>query len=390
MTIFFLSYEHDPVVQGGMGGFRKIWELAAQCRSLGHRAVLFVPAGTRLQEFHDLEVLEISYLNLPIIRPLLIYGQLFVRPLLQAVKARPDVIYMRTMHSPLSVLLSRITRAPLLIEVNGDSYSHYLARHASALRLGLIKLIDRINFRSADKIIPISTGLQEMLWQRYQVPPEKTVLIESATDPEMFRPLDGHACRQTLGLDPSDRYVGFVGSFFRHQGIEVLIDAAPTILRRFPDVRFLLVGDGVMRQPWANEIVKRGLSAAFIFTGQVPYSEVPLYIGAMDLCVAPFLADRGDASPLKLFDYLACGRPVVASSIPPLHDLLSRAQGIASVPPEDPEALGKEIIRFLEDQETARRLGQKGREWVLETHSWRAVAERLLRVCEELLRERRR
>lgn len=388
MTIFFLSYEHDAVVQGGMGGFRKIWELASQCQNLGHRPILFVPSGTRLREFASLEVVEIPYLDLPVLRPLLIYLLLFVAPLLRAARAAPDVIYMRTMHSPLSVLLSRITRAPLLIEVNGDSYSHYLARRASAFRLDLIKLIDWINFRYCDRIIPISKGLQEMLWQRYQVPPEKTVLIESATDPELFHPMDRLACRQRLGLDPSGRYVGFVGSFFRHQGIDVLIDAAPTVLRRFADVRFLLVGDGVMRRAWTETIARRGLSASFVFTGQVPYSEVPLYIGATELCVAPFLADRGDASPLKLFDYLACGRPVVASNIRPLHDLLSRAQGIASVPPEDPEALGKEIVRFLEDQDAARRLGQKGREWVLEAHSWRAAAERLLRVCEEVLQER--
>lgn len=390
VTIFFLSYEHDAVVQGGIGGFRKIWDLASQCQNLGHRAILFVPSGTRLREFASLEVVEIPYLDLPVLRPLLIYLLLFVAPLLRAARAAPDVIYMRTMHSPLSVLLSRITRVPLLIEVNGDSYSHYRARHASAFRLGLIKLIDRINFRYCDRIIPISKGLQEMLWQRYQVPPEKTVLIESATDPELFRPLNGHTCRQRLGLDPTGRYVGFVGSFFRHQGIDILIDAAPTIVRRFPDVIFLLVGDGIMRQAWAERISKRGLSASFVFTGQVPYDEVPLHIAATKVCVAPFLADRGDASPLKLFDYLACGRPVVASAIPPLHDLLSRAQGIASVPPEEAEALAKEIIRLLEDEEAARRLGEQGRQWVLEAHSWQAAAERLLLVCEEVLQERRR
>lgn len=389
MTIFLLSYEHDPVVQGGMGGFRKIWELASQCQNLGHRPILFVPSGTRFREFASLEVVEIPYLDLPVLRPLLIYLLLFVAPLLLAARAAPDIIYMRTMHSPLSVLLSRITRAPLLIEVNGDSYFYYLARRASAFRLGLIKLIDRINFRYCDRIIPISKGLQEMLWQRYQVPPEKTLLIESATDPELFRPLDGHACRQTLGLDPSGRYVGFVGSFFQHQGIDILIDAAPTILRRFPDVGFLLVGDGVMRRAWAEKVSARGLSASFLFTGQVPYSEVPLYIGATELCVAPFLADRGDASPLKLFDYLACGRPVVASNIRPLHDLLSRAQGIASVPPEEPETLSKEIVRLLEDREAAWRLGEEGRQWVLQAHSWHSAVQRLLQLCEEALQERR-
>lgn len=138
VTLFLLSYERDPVVQGGMGGFRKIWELAAQCRSLGHRIVLFVPAGTRLREFPLLDVVEIPYLDLPLLRPLLIYLQLLVFPLPWAAKSTPDIIYMRTMHSPLSIFLAKATRVPLLIEVNGDSYAHYRARSASALRLDLI------------------------------------------------------------------------------------------------------------------------------------------------------------------------------------------------------------------------------------------------------------
>lgn len=139
-----------------------------------------------------------------------------------------------------------------------------------------------------------------------------------------------------------------------------------------------------------EKVSAQGIAASFLLTGQVPYPGVPLYIGAMDLCVAPFLADRDDASPLKLFDYLACGRPVVVSAIPQLHDLLSRAKGIISVPPEEPEALAKEIVRLLEDQEPAWRLGEKGRQWVLQTHSWHSATRHLLQLCEEVLQGRRR
>ena len=92
--------------------------------------------------------------------------------------------------------------------------------------------------------------------QRYRrcgIPLKKTAVIERGSNVDLFRPEDPKVCRERLELDPTGYYVGFMGTFFRYQGIDILIEAAPWILKRFPDARFLIVGDGVMKRPWLKK-----------------------------------------------------------------------------------------------------------------------------------------
>ncbi|MBI3637929.1 MAG: glycosyltransferase, partial [Candidatus Rokubacteria bacterium] len=381
MTFFILFYEHDRVVHADMGGFRKAWVLAEHLRALGHRVVVFGPAGSRPPDVEGVEAVEVPYVDLPVLRPLLVYLQLFWRPLLAARRGRPDVVYIRPLNSPLPILLARILGARLVVEVNGDSLALYEALGASWLRRAFVRWMERLNVLAADVVIPLTGGLERMLDTRHGVPPARVRVIESGSDTDLFRPLDGAACRHALGLDPSARYVGFVGSFLAHQGIDTLIAAAPHVLARCPAARFLLVGDGVMRSRWEERVAAAGLSDRFVFTGQVPYRDVPRYVAAMDVCVAPFSANRGETSPLKVFDSLACGKPVIASGIESILGLAEGCAALVTVPPEQPERLAGAIAPLLDDPEAARRLGATGRDWVLARHTWRAVAEDIVDAC---------
>ena len=224
-----------------------------------------------------------------------------------------------------------------------------------------------------------------MVQTRYGIPLEKTAVVESGSNVDLFKPEDPQRCRQHLGLDPAGPYVGFVGSFFRYQGIDTLIEAAPAILERVPDARFLIVGDGVMREPWLEKVTGRGLQSAFRFPGRVPYADVARYINAMDVCVAPFLASRGETSPLKLFDYLACGKPVVVSAIPSVEEWIEESKGMLAIPPEDPEVLAGAIIELLADRRRQRRLGEEGRAFVVAEHSWGRIAQKVAALCQETL-----
>lgn len=114
----------------------------------------------------------------------------------------------------------------------------------------------------------------------------------------LFRPLKKEECCHKIGIDPSFFYIGFVGSFFIHQGINTLIDAAPGILSKFTNTRFLLIGDGPMMDTWKNKVNQKGLQEAFIFTCQVSYKKVPEYICAMDIWAAPH--QKTAISPLSL------------------------------------------------------------------------------------------
>jgi glycosyltransferase involved in cell wall biosynthesis len=195
------------------------------------------------------------------------------------------------------------------------------------------------------------------------------------------------ASRRALGLAEKPT-VGFIGTFFPYQGVSTLIAAAPAILAACPAARFLVVGDGPARAEWEARARAAGVAAAFHFPGQVPHAEVGTWINAMDVCVAPFVADRGEGSPLKLFDYFACARPVVASDIPAVRHIVEESGACVAVPPEDAGALTSAVARLLGDVGARTRMGWAGRAWVVRDHGWNAVAARVLDVCAAARAER--
>jgi glycosyltransferase involved in cell wall biosynthesis len=178
-----------------------------------------------------------------------------------------------------------------------------------------------------------------------------------------------------LGLDRD--YIGFVGSFYRYQGLQCLLDAMAIIRRTRPSVHLLLVGDGEAGQELKQEADRLALNPCITWAGRIPYQEVPTWIGAMTLCVAPFRGDRGETSPVKIFDYLACGRPVIASAIPSVSATFVQETGVVLVPPDDPAALAQTVLVLLNDQDLQARMAVLGRRFVEQGFSWTYLTNRL-------------
>jgi glycosyltransferase involved in cell wall biosynthesis len=368
-----------------MGGFRKAWELAENLQALGHSVVVFAPRTEREKVSESVPGVQFPLIDLPIIRPLWVYICLLVLPLFHALRWRPDLLYARSMGSIVPVLVARLLRVPLITEVNGDSYHHHLKAGADAGKLARIQRTEQRLYSASDHLIPITPGLARMLQDRYGVSPEKLTIVESGTNLELFQPMHAAAARRQIGLEPGIPHIGFFGIFLPHQGVETLIRAAPRLVGQSPGLRFLLVGDGVMRDDWEREVAALGLSGNFVFTGQVPYREVAGYIGAMDITVAPFRADRGEVSPLKVYDALACGRPALVSEIPPLRALIDDCPAVIAVQPESSDALAVAALELLSDPDRCVRLGKEGRRWVEQHGSWRARAQTIAAASIELV-----
>jgi glycosyltransferase involved in cell wall biosynthesis len=170
--------------------------------------------------------------------------------------------------------------------------------------------------------------------------------------------------------------VGFVGLFYRHQGVHTLIEAASRIQEEAPTTRFLLVGDGVMRPHWEALAKRLNVAQAVQFTGQIPYQQIPLYLQATDVLVAPFTGDRGEVSPFKVLDALACCCPVIASALPSMKRLAEGfGEAVTLVPPDDAEALATTTATLLKDPQLRLKLGMRGREGILRHYAWKAIAE---------------
>jgi glycosyltransferase involved in cell wall biosynthesis len=327
-------------------------------------------------------VVESLFTAWPPLRAASAYAGLLATGLRVGARLRPDVVYAREMAGPVPLLLARRFGAALVLEVNGDSYRHRReALHEAPWRIALLRALQRLSFTRSDRIVTVTPGLRAALLERFALDPGRVVVVENGANLERLIPADAAMARRALGLADRGPIVGFVGTFFPHQGVAALIDAAPAVLAARPDTRFLLVGDGPARAGWEARARAVGVAHAVQFPGQVDHARVGTWINAMDVCVAPFTADRGEASPLKLFDYLACARPVVVSDIAAVRDIVAASGGCVSVPPDDPGALATAVTGLLGDEARRRQLGAAGRAWVASDHGWETVARRVLDVC---------
>ena len=387
MRFFLLTYAYEEGIRVDTGGFRKVWELARHLNKIGHESWVFISEKERPQTDVPSPCISYPVIEMKILRPLSAYLMLFLKPLFYAFRHKPDFIYFRTAPTILPILLSRLTGAQLILEINGDALTERRGRSASFrqdrihyLRVKLTCLAEKLNARAAKVVITLTDGLKDIVHERYLIPGEKVAVIQSGTNTDHCRPMDKAECRKLLGLDEQNRYVGFVGVLYAHQGLDTLIEATPEVLRTCPDVVFLIGGGGPMAEVWQNKVREMNIDTAFRFVGVVPYKQLPIFLNAADICVAPFVMDRGETSPLKLFDYLACGNPVICSDISSLRTLTEATEAILPVPPDDTRALASALISLLNDEPKRVSMGKAGRKYVEVHHSWETIARTIART----------
>jgi len=355
--------------------------------------VLFAPGQKGIERVFSgikyVPVIDNKYLVQPSYEFMLSFYLLY-----SCIKSRPEILYLRQNSFPFfPIALCKIFKISSIVEVNGlvmDELSVSPDSKSFAYRVFsyLALRSERFNYRYCDRIVSVTDRLKDELVRLYSVPAEKIIVINNGANTDIFKPMDQEQARDRLKLDKSKKYICFVGHLAAWQGVEFLIYAAPYILEKCPDVRFLVVGDGVMKNKLLEIASEIGVTDNFTFTGRIPYEIVPVYINAADVCVAPFIKDRNSKiglSALKTYEYLACGKPIVASDIPGVKDLIDLSGGGISVPSEKPEELANAVVKLISDQEMRNIMGEHGRNYVYENHSWDGVARKILDICHEII-----
>lgn len=364
MKIFHFAYWHDIRFKKKVGGPIKVYELSDNLTKLGHTVYLFVPKLGYPERQTSSHVVPIPFIDLPILRFVSFQVLAFLLSILFIVqKARPDIIYVRIMWSFMPMFLGKLLHIPVMLEVNDSPHRAY-ANIQHSLKRKIVRLIDRISYRLSEHILPVTQKIAEDLHRIDDVPWDSMTVLPSGTNTDLFCPMDKSSCCKRLKFDPTKKYVGFIGTFVHRQGVDILIDSAPLVIQKCPDARFLLVGDGPMRASWERMIIEMRLQDYFILTGYVPYDSVPFYCGIMDVCVAPFLSEAGELSPVKVFDYLACGRPVVISDVVETGKIFKDSGAVRLIPAEDEVSLSHAIHQLLENETLRVEMGKKGREFV--------------------------
>lgn len=313
------------------------------------------------------------------------YSLFAYRRLARAIRAeRPGCIYERyNLFMPAGIWASRRFGLPLLLEVNAPLYEERGRYHGIALR-GLARWSEDYAWRNADRVLVVSGVLAERVRAR-GVPPGAIVVIPNGIDLEKFDAVeDARAARARLGI--GDRLVlGFVGYMREWHGLERVVD----LLTEETDAHLLLVGDGPARASIERRAQVLGVSDRLTVTGIVGRDRIAGYLAAFDIALQPDVVDY--ASPLKLFEYMACARAIVAPDKPNVAEIVSHGESALLFDPADPNGLADAVRRLCRDAPLRARLSVAARQTILDKgYTWKHNAGRVVRLFEQLLSEKAR
>ncbi len=298
---------------------------------------------------------------------------------------RPDVLYERyALFGWAGVEMARRLAAPLILEVNAPLSREQAEWGAPALP-GAAERMETEILRRADAVVVVSQWLADWVGSK-GVPGGRIHVLPNGVAERLFRPdHSGSRVRHRYGLD-AKRVVGYVGSFQPWHDVETLFKAFERLYRQDADLRLLLVGHGPRVEALQDLGRRLGVGPAVVFAGSVPHEAVPDFIDAMDVAVAPYGRHGGFYfSPLKLFEYMAVGTPVVAAGLGQIEETIRHGETGLLYSAGDLESLCHALNTILESPGLGLQLGQAARRKVLSEHTWRRVASRVAEVASSLL-----
>lgn len=301
----------------------------------------------------------------------------------------PDFIYERaSLHGTVGATLARELDVPFLLELNAP-----LALEQSTYRGLILEPLaveaERVAFTQADAVLTVSAALRDHVLS-FGVEPDRVHLFPNGVDPALFQPgPPDPAVREKFGL-ASQPIVGFVGGLRPWHGVELLPDVLQRLARHRPDVRLVVVGDGPLRPAMQSRLRELGLSGQSVFTGSLPHAAVASLIRQFDVAIAPYPPPNHAFyfSPLKLFEYMACGVPVVAAELGQIAELVRHEETGLLCPPGNIEALATACERLLADAELRRCMGEAAAKLVQTQFTWDHNARRAVALAQSLMGQR--
>jgi PEP-CTERM/exosortase A-associated glycosyltransferase len=332
--------------------------------------------------------------RLPVLRDVALVAATAGRLEAVARRVRPDILHA---HSPAlngiaALLVARKLGLPAVCEVRGlweDAAVDHGTTTTGSLRYRMSRAIETFALRRCHAVTTICEGLRGDLLAR-GLPADKITVVPNAVDTAAFpfasRPDD--RLRHELGLS-GKTVLGFIGSFYAYEGLDLLVEALPMILARRPETVLLLVGGGPAEAALRHLVGKHGLDRAVRFVGRVPHDEVSRYYDLADILVYPRHSMRLTelVTPLKPLEAMARGRIVLASDVGGHRELIRDGATGYLFAADDARALADKIGEILAGADawprirhTARRFVETERTWQRSVAQYRQAYERALVV----------
>ena len=295
----------------------------------------------------------------------------------------PDVVILRTARYLSAVPLCRFLSIPIILEINGPSLEYEFLPKDERLRGGAFwHWLDKTLMKLASHNMVVSQTLKQY-YVADGIADEKITSIPNGVNIQTFNgDIQGDRIRERLGLK-GKTVVGFSGKFAKWHGLPFLADAMKAIHEsgKYQNLALLLVGspgETVVMPDLPNDITT--------ITGHIPHDEMPAYLAAIDICVAPYpLIIPFYFSPLKIFEAMSLCKPVIASAQGQICELITDEVNGLLYPPGDLPALIQCLQRLLVDVEFRRTLGQNARKVMEKKYTWKDNAERMLALCKKVV-----
>ena len=399
MRLAYLVLDPGIPIGGTKGAAVHAEAITRALRAAGHEVVIF---ATRVAEDHE-STCPVEVLALPVelragvkavggliarTRPdyrldrdlkALLLNATLAAPLAHRLTAfRADVVLERLSLFGLAGLeAARAAGVPHAIEMNAPLTAEALS-YRGLTATPLADAIEKQVLLGTDVVLPVSRSL-EGYCRSIGVPGERITVVPNGVDLATFTPQGaGAGVRARLGFAPEDLVVGMVSGFRPWHGGRDLVRAFVVIADADPRARLLAVGAGPELEPMADLLTATGLQDRARLAGAVPHAEVPGHLEAMDVAVAPYLPAAGFYfSPLKIYEYMAMARAIVASALGQIDEVIADGINGRLVAAGDPKALAGAIASLFASAAERERLGTAARHAASERHAWNRAAKRI-------------
>jgi glycogen(starch) synthase len=316
--------------------------------------------------------------KLPIGKELALMKQLEGRLEEVAREVRPDIIHA---HSPVlnalpAIKVARKLGIPVVYEIRAfweDAAVDHGTTNEGSLRYRATRKLETRAIQQVDHVFTICEGLRADIVAR-GIPAGKVTVIPNAVDIASFHLASPPSpeLQQKWGL-VGKTVIGFIGSFYAYEGLDLLLDALPAIIEKTPDIRVLLVGGGPQEANLRQQAEKLGLKDHVIFTGRVPHSEVNRYYDLINVLAYPRHPMRLTelVTPLKPLEAMAQGQLFVASDVGGHKELVEHNKTGILFKAGDRQALAQAILELLNNRQNWVALKANGRQFVENVRNWR-------------------
>ena len=243
------------------------------------------------------------------------------------------------------------------------------------------KVLESNTLRGCDAVCVINEELK-----RYAIEmgaqPYKVHVVRAGIDTERFNPhLDGCGLREKFGISRDDVVLFFMGWLYSFSGLKELAAELSEFRYTYPNLKLVIVGEGDIYHDLQQLKKDRNLQQ-LILAGWQPYERIPEFIAMADICLLPAHNNEimRNIVPIKMYEYMGCGKPVIATRLPGIMREFGEGNGVIYV--EKPEDVLKKAVELAEDRQKMRELGKKAAEYV-QKYSWEAITNQF----EELLKE---